>query len=353
MNTTIRRVVEAAGVEPAVRIANQCIHSALQACKPWRANSALLLLLFASPVAAQTITVQPSATPGAAITVTVTSGPGQPLDWVGLYVASAPDQGNYLQYQFMNGTHNPPTSGRSSAVLQFTAPAEGVYNVRWFANGGYTPIAFSTPITVTQAPVPLPGGAFGVLVVAGDSNTAANSYVTGGENWAVQVATGLGMTLENRAVSGWYSDGVLLDLPAMAARNGAVCLVQIGTNDMAAAVQHGTPAPVALAGYVTNMRAIIVGLKPACGKVVILSPPFVGHRREVARYPAWSNALQSLTAELGVVYLDLFRHMQGLADHLTVAQFDSWYLVPSADPWHLSPTGHAVVSSFVLSHLPR
>jgi hypothetical protein len=85
---------------------------------------------------------------GAPITFQVSNGPGNTLDWVGFFAASADDRA-YQQWQFLSGTQSPPSPGRTSATLTFTAPqTPGTYNVRFFANGGYSKLATSATITV-------------------------------------------------------------------------------------------------------------------------------------------------------------------------------------------------------------
>jgi subtilisin family serine protease len=106
----------------------------------------------APPGAAVTIPT-PNVSPGALIPFTVSNGPGNTIDWVAFSAAGADDR-TYQQWQFLNGIQSPPTSGLTSAALQFTAPqAPGTYNIRFFANGGYTRLATSATITV-GAPSP-------------------------------------------------------------------------------------------------------------------------------------------------------------------------------------------------------
>ena len=101
----------------------------------------------APPGAAVTIPTL-NVSPGALIPFTVSNGPGNTLDWVAFYAAGGDDRA-YQQWQFLNGTQSLPASGRTSAALQFTAPqTPGTYNIRFFANGGYTWLATSATITV-------------------------------------------------------------------------------------------------------------------------------------------------------------------------------------------------------------
>ena len=95
------------------------------------------------------ITVTPATVnAGDVITVTVANGPGSPTDWVTLGLVTAPDNG-YVAWKYLSGSTMPPAMGLTNATLQFTAPtAPGEYQIRWFADGGWTRIATSSSITV-------------------------------------------------------------------------------------------------------------------------------------------------------------------------------------------------------------
>ncbi|HUQ87453.1 MAG TPA: hypothetical protein VM096_07840 [Vicinamibacterales bacterium] len=85
--------------------------------------------------------------PGAAIQFTVSGGPANARDWVSLSPVSAADS-NYLTWSYLSGS-NVPTIGTTTATLQFKAPlATGTYNVRFFANDGFTKLGTSATITV-------------------------------------------------------------------------------------------------------------------------------------------------------------------------------------------------------------
>ncbi|MEV8372282.1 agmatine deiminase family protein [Kribbella sp. NPDC056861] len=87
---------------------------------------------------------------GAQIKATVTNGPGNPRDWVGLYRASAGNSAGGVDEKYLNGGNNPPSTGLTSATITFTAPSStGTYNFRFFADDGYTLLATSANFTVT------------------------------------------------------------------------------------------------------------------------------------------------------------------------------------------------------------
>ena len=122
-----------------------------------------------------TVTVTPThAAPGATLNVQVSNGPGNTIDWVALHASGANDQ-TYLQWQFLNGSQSPPSTGRTSASLQFTAPqTPGTYNVRFYANGGYTKLATSPTITVGSGQSTLTIN--DVSISEGDSGTSVATF---------------------------------------------------------------------------------------------------------------------------------------------------------------------------------
>ncbi|GAA0582345.1 agmatine deiminase family protein [Kribbella sandramycini] len=87
---------------------------------------------------------------GGQITATVTNGPGNTRDWVGLYRASATNSAGGVDEKYLNGRNSPPSSGLTSASITFTAPnTTGTYNFRFFANDGYPLLATSATFSVT------------------------------------------------------------------------------------------------------------------------------------------------------------------------------------------------------------
>lgn len=299
---------------------------------------ALAFIFFSVQAFAQpAVTVDLSA---GTIRATVTGGPGQRLDFVTISPTSAHDSA-YLDWFYLNGTKIQPATGVSSAVVTFVAPGIGTYNIRLYTDNRIAnKLATSAPFAISSAPAPAP---LPVLLVHGDSNTG-NDYVSGAQNWAAQVAVALGLALDNMAISGLYSDGVMADLPTMQAKRAALCMVMIGTNDVAAAVLYGTT----LAGYVSRMRVIVDGLRSTCGKTVILTPPFSLHPLEVSRLEAVTVALREIAAAVDVKLIDVWGHMRSLAAVQAAPQFESYYLQPAADRYHLSPAGHAMLAAYVL-----
>jgi hypothetical protein len=97
-----------------------------------------------------------TAAPGGPVSVTVTNGPGNAKDWVGLALASAPNE-TFLQWKYLSNTHAPAPPGVTAATLTFTMPVTaGVYQFRFFANDGFTRLATSASVTVTVVATPTP-----------------------------------------------------------------------------------------------------------------------------------------------------------------------------------------------------
>ena len=96
-----------------------------------------------------TVTAGPSTVaPGGIITVTVANGPGNARDWVGLYTVTGADTPS-ISWWYLNGARTVPAQPLTEATLVFTAPTTpGTYQVRFFANDGYTRLATSATITV-------------------------------------------------------------------------------------------------------------------------------------------------------------------------------------------------------------
>ncbi len=76
---------------------------------------------------------------GATITGTYAGLTGNTLDWIALAVSGSANT-NYLTYRYVTG---------ASGTVTFTAPAAGTYELRAFANNGFTQLASSNTFTVT------------------------------------------------------------------------------------------------------------------------------------------------------------------------------------------------------------
>ena len=70
--------------------------------------------------AAPSVSAGPATVPaGGTITATVTNGPGNARDWVGLFRTTASNTGN-VGWFYLNGTQTPPSQGLTTATVTFT-----------------------------------------------------------------------------------------------------------------------------------------------------------------------------------------------------------------------------------------
>lgn len=146
------------------------------------------LAFFPTELAAQSspsLTVTPTTvSPGGRVTVTVANGPGNALDWVGMFPAGAADSGYLTNWVHLNGSKTVPPAGVTRATLTFVVPQTiGTFDLRFFANNSITKLAASVPITVTTAGAP-------------PSVTVTPSAASPGETVTVTVANGPGNLLD-------------------------------------------------------------------------------------------------------------------------------------------------------------
>jgi hypothetical protein len=97
---------------------------------------------------------------GAIITATAANGPGNPLDWLGVFAVGAPSgDATLASWKYLsNDANSAPVSGvKSGTVHLAVSTPPGKYEVRFFLNNGYAVIATSAAITATGiAPPPPP-----------------------------------------------------------------------------------------------------------------------------------------------------------------------------------------------------
>jgi endonuclease/exonuclease/phosphatase family metal-dependent hydrolase len=119
-----------------------------------------------TPTQGYSVTASPSTvSPGHAITVTWTAANGRPAnDWIGLHKVGDPET-NYISWQY--------TQGAPSGTMTFTAPSpEGQYEFRYFTNNGYTKVATSDIVSVSEASATYSLSASPSTANAGDTLTA-------------------------------------------------------------------------------------------------------------------------------------------------------------------------------------
>jgi subtilase family protein len=145
-------------------------------------SGAFTRLVTSVPVSVLASTLTPSApavSGGAAVTVAMTNGPGNPTDWLGLFRQGAADTSS-LSWQYLNGSKTPPGAGLTTASVVFAMPlGGGTFEFRFFASDGFTRLATSSTVTVspvapTLAPLSaaVPGGAtVGLAVTNSPGNT--------------------------------------------------------------------------------------------------------------------------------------------------------------------------------------
>ena len=106
--------------------------------------------------------------PGAALNIQLTGTPGNPTDWLALALSASPNT-NFLTWAYLNGTTTPPANGVTSASFTITLPTTaGIYELRLFANNGYSRLATGSTIAASSTPPtgsigltsPLPGTTF-------------------------------------------------------------------------------------------------------------------------------------------------------------------------------------------------
>lgn len=91
---------------------------------------------------------------GSPITATISGGPGNPTDWIGIFPASitTPSTGTYLDWLYTNGTQTAGGNLKAGSVT-FANPtlAPGNYKVWFLAANGYGKIAGPKSFSVTPA----------------------------------------------------------------------------------------------------------------------------------------------------------------------------------------------------------
>jgi hypothetical protein len=96
---------------------------------------------------------------GAIITATAANGPGNPLDWLGVFAVGAPSgDATLASWKYLsNDANSAPVSGvKSGTVHLAVSTPPGKYEVRFFLNNGYAVIATSAAITATGVAPPPP-----------------------------------------------------------------------------------------------------------------------------------------------------------------------------------------------------
>jgi hypothetical protein len=102
--------------------------------------------------AGPSVTLSPSTVAqGGTLSATVSNGPANATDWVGLYCPSSSANGAFVAFRYLNNSTTAPGAGVATATVTFTAPAMpgATCHVRFFANNGYSKLATSPTVTVS------------------------------------------------------------------------------------------------------------------------------------------------------------------------------------------------------------
>jgi subtilisin family serine protease len=180
-----------------------------------------------------------SVTAGGSISVTLQNGAGGAQDWLS-FAATTAANNSYVQWVYV-GTS---VTNRTWTVTAPSVP--GAYEFRLFANGGYTRLATSTPITVTAANPPvLTVSATSIAVGSQVTVTLANG-LGGSMDWIGLAAT----TAANTSYLQWVYVGT-----GVTARSWTVTLNAAGTYEFRLFLNNGYTR-------VATSPAVTVGTSP-------------------------------------------------------------------------------------------
>lgn len=123
---------------------------------------AILILLFAAPLGAQTIVATPSPKHSVTITtvtpipVAVTGGPGNVRDFVALYALGS---ANYYDWFYTNGTKTKAAKGSSAGTVTFMAPRPGQYEAKFWSltDAGIATLIKSVQVSAILTPIEIDG----------------------------------------------------------------------------------------------------------------------------------------------------------------------------------------------------
>jgi hypothetical protein len=152
------------------------------------ANTSSFVATSATVTVTAVVTANPSVTVGATsvtsgsnLQVTVANGPGNRLDYVGVYPVGSSTS---VTWKYLNGTQSAPATGVTGASLTFAMPTAGQFVLRLFSNNSSTFVANSATVTVTA------------VVTGSPTLTPAATSVAGGSSLAVTLANGPGNRLD-------------------------------------------------------------------------------------------------------------------------------------------------------------
>lgn len=214
------------------------------------------------------------ATSGASVTV---QGPGNLLDWVGLYVPGAADTA-YLNWQYLDGQQTAPTQARTAATLTFPLPGPGRYEFRFFANNIYTRLAISDPVVATCVSGATPGtvdAAAGVeshtLSVSAQAGCAWTATSPAGMATVTSGATGEGSRSVTMALSAHTGTAARTGVLDLGGREVPITQQKAGLSGLCATVSPSTLSVGAQGGLST----VAVTADAACAWASVSASSFV------------------------------------------------------------------------------
>lgn len=218
---------------------------------------------------------------GSVATASISGGPANATDWVALYRAGSADS-TFLDWRYLNGTTQPPSTGSSTGVVTFTVPVTaGDYEMRFFASNTYARLATSAMIS---APAPTAQVAVNgtlppdtVSVVSGSNLSVA---VTGGPgnltDWVALAPVG---SATGTYVAWQYLNGLLTPptegLPAATVNFAAPATagpyeLRLFTNNTYERLATSTTVTVATTcTYSTDPASLTSGPAGATGTIVV------------------------------------------------------------------------------------
>lgn len=206
----------------------------------------------AGPAAAQAQIGLNSAAPGTAITVaagstvsvSITNGPGNATDWIGLYTAGTSDF-SYLNWCYMNGTQTAPATGLTNATFGFPLPSTpGDYEFRFFANLSWQRLAVSAVATALPPPT--------ITAVSPSTGHVTDIVtITGTQFRATQGTSTVTFNGTAAAPVNWSNTSIMTRVPT-GATTGSVVVTILGAASNSSSYTVTTVLPGSISGTITR-----------------------------------------------------------------------------------------------------
>jgi hypothetical protein len=204
---------------------------------------------------------------GSQIVVSVSGGPANVGDWVGLYGAG---QSTLLDFRYLNDAAQLPAAGVTSATLHFGAPtAAGTYEFRFFSEGGGMPLTSSglVVVPVTAARITVNGIAPPSSITAAPGSTLALVITDGPANPTDWIALAVSGSPDSSSVAWQYLNGSIV--PPTTGLAGATLSFDLpstaGTYELRLFAHNSLQR-------ITTSGAILAGSEPATVSVNLMHP---------------------------------------------------------------------------------